>query len=63
MPFVSRAHKRKIEQLLAAGQITKAQYAEMEKGTPEDHSLPERVASDEPDAPAQTKKKTVSPFW
>lgn len=39
MPFVSKAQKRKIEELLAKGRITQEQYDRMAEGTPDD--LPE----------------------
>lgn len=63
MPFASKAQKKKMQQLLAAGEITERQYREMEEGTSEERFLPERVASHDPDAPTEPRKKKVSPFW
>jgi len=36
VPFVSKAHKRKFEELLEKGTLTQEQYDRMEDGTPDD---------------------------
>lgn len=63
MPFVSKAHRSKMRQLLAEGKITPGQYAEMEQGTPA--NLPDRSeeVTDEGVPAVPAKKRRPSPFW
>lgn len=62
MPFKSKAHKRKMRELLAKGTITLAQYEEVAAGTPD--NLPERAGDEDASpAPPPTPAKKVSPFW
>lgn len=62
MPFKSKAHKRKMRELLAKGTITLAQYEEVAAGTPAD--LPERAGDEDGNtAPPPAPTKKPSPFW